>query len=267
MPCGNGKGMGVINTLSKVTNSDSARTASEYDAMAVEYDHHNASSGANNYYERPATISLIGDVSGKRVLEVGCGSGPLTKWLVDNGAEVVACDVSAEMLEIARSRVGDDAELHHHDLAEPLTFLDDRSVDLVVASLVFHYLRDWVTPLRELHRVLRPSGSVVMSIHHPAWDWRNHCPENYFAIVQVSEVWVKPHPVTFWRRPLTAATEAINKAGFLIDRLVEAMPIPELETQDGSAFRELTTEPFLMHLRLRPAQLDGSVIGFAGTSL
>ena len=123
--------------------------------MAVEYDCHNAGSGANSYYERPATMALLGDVSGKRVLEVGCGTGPLTEWLVDRGAAVVACDVSAAMLEIARSRVGDRVELHHHDLAEPLTFLEDASVDLVVASLVFHYLRDWVPPLRELHRVLR----------------------------------------------------------------------------------------------------------------
>jgi SAM-dependent methyltransferase len=230
--------------------------------MAVEYDQHNASS----YYERPATIALLGDVRHKRILEVGCGSGPLTEWLVGQGAAVVACDVSAAMLEIARSRVGDGAELHHHDLADPLTFLEDASVDLVVASLVFHYLRDWVAPLRELHRVLRPTGSVVMSIHHPAWDWRNHCPEDYFAFLQVSEVWVEPHPVTFWRRPLTAATDAISEAGFLIDRLVEASPSPELELRDPIAYQELTTRPFFMHLRLRPAQPDGSVAGRGGTS-
>ena len=242
-----------------MTELDSARTASEYDAMAVEYDRHNAGSGANSYYERPATMALLGEVSGKRVLEVGCGSGPLTEWLVHQGAAVVAFDVSAAMLEIARARVGHRAELHHHDLAEPLRFLGDASVDVVVASLVFHYLRDWEAPLRELHRVLRPSGSVVMSIHHPAWDWRNHCPEDYFAFIQVSEMWVEPHPVTFWRRPLTAATDAIREAGFLIDRLVEARPHPDLEAQDPNAFQELMTGPFFMHLRLRPAQPDGSV--------
>ena len=49
--------------MSGVTNQDSARTASEYDAMAVEYDRHNASGAANSYYERPATIALLGDVT------------------------------------------------------------------------------------------------------------------------------------------------------------------------------------------------------------
>lgn len=249
--------------LSEVAKEDSARTASEYDAMAIEYDRHNASSAANSYYERPATIGLLGEVRGRRLLELGCGTGLLTQWLVDHGATVVACDVSVAMLEIARSRI-ERAELYHHDLAEPLTFLEDSSIDLVVASLVFHYVRDWVAPLRELHRVLRPTGSVVMSIHHPAWDWRNHCPEDYFAFLQVSEVWVAPHAVTFWRRPLTAVTEAISEAGFIIERLVEARPNPELQTRDPSAFHELTTRPFFMHLRLRPAQPDGSVAGFGG---
>lgn len=124
-----------LSTLSGVANQDSVRTATEYEAMAVEYDRQNASGAANNFYERPATIALLGDVNGKRILEVGCGSGPLTEWLVDHGAEVVAFDVSVAMLEIARSRIGERAEVHHHDLVEPLTFLVDASVDLVVARV------------------------------------------------------------------------------------------------------------------------------------
>jgi hypothetical protein len=79
-----------------------------------------------------------------------------------------------------------------------------------------------------------------------------HCPEDYFAFLRVSEVWVKPHTVTFWRRPLTAAADAISEAGFLIDRLVEARPNPELEKRDPSSFQELSTAPCFIHLRLRP---------------
>jgi ubiquinone/menaquinone biosynthesis C-methylase UbiE len=229
-------------------SEDGARTAAEYDAMAAEYDRHNATSGANAFYERPATIELLGEVSGKRVLEAGCGTGPLTKWLVDNGADVVAFDVSQEMLALARSRLGDRAELHRADLRHPLSFVADASIDIVVASLVFHYLKDWAEPLGELRRVLRPAGKVVLSTHHPAWDWRNHCPEDYFAFLQVSEVWVESYPVTFWRRPLTMITEAIAEAGYVIQRMVEAQPLPVLAERDPEAYEELSRGPFLLHL-------------------
>ncbi len=128
-----------------------------------------------------------------------------------------------------------------------------------MASLVLHYVRDWQVPLSEFHRVLRPTGSVVFSTHHPAWDWRNHCPDDYFAFLQVSEVWIPPYPVTFWRRPLTAITDAIATADFVIERLVEAQPLPELEQRDPTAYRELSTSPLFLHMRLRPPQRDGSV--------
>jgi ubiquinone/menaquinone biosynthesis C-methylase UbiE len=238
---------------------DGATAAAEYDAMAAAYDAHNQTSAANAYYERPATIALLGDVRGQRVLEVGCGSGRLTQWLVDRGASVVAFDISAGMLAIARGRVGDRAELHRAHLGEPLDFVDDDSIDLVVASLVMHYVRDWKPPLCEFRRVVRDSGAAVISIHHPAWDWRNHCPEDYFAFLQVSEVWVPPHPVTFWRRPLTMVTQAIAVGGFVIERMEEAQPDPALAEIDPDAYRELMTSPFFLHLRLRPVQADGSV--------
>lgn len=238
---------------------DSRRTADEYNAMAEEYDAHNARSGANQFYERPATQQLIGNPTGLHVLEVGCGSGRLTAWLVDGGAHVTACDVSERLLEIAERRVGDRAEFHVTDIVQPLSFIPNNSIDLIVASLVMHYIRDWTVPLSEFHRILRPTGAVVMSIHHPSWDWRNHCPDDYFAFIQVSEVWVKPHPVTFWRRPLGMVTEAIADAGFVIERAVEARPQPELETIDTAAFQQLMRVPFLLHLRLRPVQVDGSV--------
>ncbi len=237
-----------------MTDIDSARTAAEYDGMAPAYARHNADSGANAYYERPATIALLGDVSGKRVLEAGCGSGPLTEWLVEHGADVVAFDISRAMLGLAATRVGARAELHCADLGQPLDFVPDASIDLVVASLVFHYVRDWRQPLRELRRVLSAGGgALVMSVHHPAWDWRNHCPDDYFAFIQVSEVWVPPHPVTFWRRPLTMITESIADAGFLIERMVEARPDPVLAERDPEAYRELSRGPFFLHLKLRPS--------------
>ena len=232
---------------------DGARSAAQYDAMAAEYAADNVQSPYNAYYERPATISLLGDLTGARVLEVGCGSGLLTSWLVDHGAVVTGCDVSEQMLALARKASGDHAKFELADLAEPLLFAADGSFDLVVASLVLHYVEDWQHVFREFHRALIPRGIVVFSTHHPSMDWQ-HSPEDYFAVKQVTELWRKgsqEFEVTFWRRPLTAMTQAIASSGFVIERLLEPQPMAELRDRDLDNFDELRTRPRFLFFRLR----------------
>lgn len=106
-------------------------------AAAIETKPHNA------YYERPATLSLLPNVAGLRVLDAGCGPGIYTQWLLDRGAKVVACDVTPKMVEITRQRVGDLAEVYCADLDRPLSFARDGEFDLVVCPLVLDYLLDW----------------------------------------------------------------------------------------------------------------------------
>ena len=221
--------------------------------MGVAYGVGNEEGSFNTYYERPATIALLGDVKGLRVLEAGCGPGVLTGWLAGNGAAVTAMDVSPEMARLARDRVGDRARIVVGDLSEPLTFAADASVDLVVASLVLHYLADWAGPLAEFHRVLAPRGAVVFSTHHPAMDWQLHSPEDYFAVKQVTEAWTRDgesFDVTFWRRPLTAMTEAISGAGFVIDQLAEPEPTAELRQRDRKNYDKIRMSPRFLFFRL-----------------
>jgi ubiquinone/menaquinone biosynthesis C-methylase UbiE len=234
---------------------DGERAAAQYGLMAAEYAADNAENATNAYYERPATIALVGDVAGQHVVDVGCGAGVLTGWLLDHQARVTAIDVSPEMLKLAQERVGDRARLVVADLEHGLGFLPDGGVDAVVASLVLHYVRDWEAVLGEFRRVLEADGTVVFSTHHPAMDWQAHSPEDYLAIKQVTETWHKggrPFEVTFWRRPLTAMTEAIYRAGFVIERLVEPAPLPELEQKDPEEYRWLLTNPCFLFFKLRP---------------
>jgi SAM-dependent methyltransferase len=201
-------------------------------------------------------MALLGDVAGKRVLEAGCGAGPLTEWLVEKGAVVTAFDVSDGMVSLAKERVGGRATVFQADLHDGLPFAPDGRTDLVVASLVLHYLRDWGPVFAEFRRVLAPGGAVVFSTHHPAWDWQGHSPDDYFAVIQVSETWMRgglPFEVTFWRRPLREMTRVIAGVDFLIEELVEAEPLPALASSDPEADHQLRTSPFFLHFRLRAA--------------
>ena len=101
-------------------------------------------------------------MKGRRILDAGCGSGPLFEALRDRGALVAGVDNSAGMLELARRRLGSDASLQVADLASPLPF-SDSAFDDVVASLVLHYLEDWGPTLAEFRRVLAPGGRLIVS--------------------------------------------------------------------------------------------------------
>lgn len=235
-----------------MNDGDGEQSARQYDAMAVDYAADNAESPYNEYYERPSTISLLGDVSGQRVLEVGCGAGALTAWLVEHAAEVTAFDVSGKMVALTRTAVGDRARIEIGDLGQPLSY-QDNCFNVVVASLVLHYVKDWHQALCEFRRVLVPDGAVVMSTHHPTMDWK-HSPDDYFSTKQVTERWRKgdgEFNVTFWRRPLTAMTHAIASSGFVIEELVEPEPRTKLRDLNPSAYEQIRTKPRFLFFRLR----------------
>src|SRR5262249_48731173 len=96
----------------------------DYDVLAEAYTTSNEISLWNAYYERPAMLALAGDVAGRRILDAGCGSGPLFAALRDRGALMAGFDSSAGMLEQARRRVGDDADLQVASLGELLPYPD-----------------------------------------------------------------------------------------------------------------------------------------------
>lgn len=197
--------------------------ANHYDSFAENYSAQNESNLYNGYYERPAMIDLAGDVNGRRVLDAGCGSGPLSAALRAKGAIVTGFDSSSAMVELARQRLGEDAALHVADLSQPLPFADD-AFDDVVASLVLHYLQDWTVPLAELRRVLKPGNRLILSVNHPLVYKVTYPTADYFALKQYSEDFVfngQSTVLTFWHRPLHTMTDAFTEAGFRISVISE----------------------------------------------
>ncbi|MEC3979231.1 GrpB family protein [Amycolatopsis sp. H20-H5] len=230
---------------------DRARAA-QYDEFSELYADHAETSITNAFYDRPAIVELAGDVEGKRVLDAGCAAGHLSALLAARGADVLGLDASEGMVAIARKRFGEVARFERADLGQPLRSVEDGSIDVITASLVLHYLRDWGTPLSEFRRVLRPGGTLVFSVHHPGEDWHWFGKDDYFQLELLEDVFPLGEvgqQVQFYRRPLSWTFTAVRDAGFAVDRIVEPMPVPEAEAPDPAWYRKLRTQPRFLYFR------------------
>ncbi len=107
--------------------NDSAAPVADYDSFAAAYSASNETNLFNAYYARPEMVRLAGDVAGLQVLDAGCGSGPLMDALRVKGAVVSGFDLSPAMVELARQRLGEDADLRVADLGAPPAIPTTRS--------------------------------------------------------------------------------------------------------------------------------------------
>ncbi|GGB84635.1 methyltransferase [Knoellia flava TL1] len=219
-------------------------TMTDYDDFAAAYAAENEKGLFNAHYARPAILGLAGDVAGRRLLDAGCGSGPLMVSMRDGGAEVAGFDVSAAMVDLARERLGDDAALRVHDLQEPLPYADGEFDD-VICSLVLHYLEDWSGPLAELRRVLKPGGRLLVAVNHPTAYAVVYPDADYFKVTQYTEDYRfdgREVFLTFFHRPLSAMSASFTRAGFRISVLSEPPLSPDTPPElrppgfEGEAF-------------------------------
>ncbi|MGN9841500.1 class I SAM-dependent methyltransferase [Nonomuraea sp. H19] len=205
----------------------------------------------NAYTDRPAMLQLAGDVSGARILDVGCGAGHYAAELSARGAQVVGIEGSATLLRHAQARVNGQAELLLHDLEEPLGFAADASFDGVVCALVYEHVRNRVQLLGELRRVLRPGGWLLVSTTHPTADWR-HFGGSYFSHdwrdLPLGDSGLSIH---YQRMPLETFLGELLAAGFLLEQLIEPRPTTNLRDIDEAAYDKLHQAPCFLAVKLQ----------------
>lgn len=217
-------------------------TGASYDDKADKYGDAQDTKPWTLYFERPGMLQFLTDAAGLDVLDAGCGPGFYTKHFVDQGARVIAFDRHPLFVERTRLRTGQRAIVYQADLAEPLTFCPDSSIDLVVSILVLHYLRHWLPALLEFHRVLRPAGTLIFSTHHPFTDLEMAASGDYFATELIEDEW-DIGKVSFYRRSLSTISQDLARAGFLIEAIAEPRPISPPEGVGAAWFERAMKKP------------------------
>ncbi len=228
------------------------RSDAIYRDHAEAYARFSEHSPPNAQYDRPAILRLAGDVSGRRVLELGCAAGVLTTQLVERGADVLALDREPRLVALARERLSDRARVEVADLGQPLDVVPTGSIDVVVASLVLHYIEDWEPLLAELHRCLVPGGVLVFSVHHPITGWQLSDKADYHRTELVSEDWSwdgQPVTARMYRRPLSAIFGQLRQGGFGVDVVDEPRPQPVGDSVDSTVVEVLNRMPVFLFVR------------------
>jgi SAM-dependent methyltransferase len=229
-----------------------AMFADRYAAMAPTKPH-------NALYERPATLALLGEVAGLRIVDAGCGPGINAELLAKRGATVHGIDVTPEMIELAEQRCrGLHADFQLADLAKPLDWLASDTFDKVLCALALDYIEELAPVFRELRRVTRPGGTFVFSMGHPMSDWLHPTIRGgsiYYDRAKFGMHWSgfgEPKPfVEGYRRPLAEILNALVDAGWTFDHVVEPRPAPEMKAIDERHYDQLSRQPVFICIRAR----------------
>jgi len=149
---------------------------------------------------------------GMTILEIGCGTGYFTRELTRRGADIVAIDVSPDLLEIAKAKYSAPNVRYEIQNAYSLTYAD-AMFDSVVGSSILHHL-EIEEALREIYRVLKPGGTVYFTEPNML---------NPQIAMQKNIPWIKrrlgdsPDETAFFRWPLRRLLEQTGYRDVRID--------------------------------------------------
>lgn len=190
-------------------------------------------SNAENLIEKPALFSLVPDLKGKRVLDLGCGFGEASIECVRLGAsQVVALDISQKMLAVAREKNASEKIDYRNICMEDVALLSG-GYDLVISSMAIHFVEDFDLLLEDLYHLLKPGGVLLFSLDHPlkyCLSNNNQASLNNISYCQEGRLetdWIVTGVIKYHRTFTTLINSLVSK-GFIIDGLLEPVADQEI---------------------------------------
>ncbi len=213
------------------------------DAWAARYT--DAGDLNRQYIIDPSLLHVLGRVQGQRILDAGCGGGYLCRLLAAQGATMTGVDVSHRFIDLAKeeeARRPHHIEYHVGSLCQ-LTMCADDAFDAIVSNIVLSDLQNLDDAFRELHRVLKPGGTLAFSIMHPCFsspptkgwvkkpadsnrreDWLHWQVDRYFDRSVEEWRFYDAAPIYGFHRPLADYLTSLLQHGFTLTAFEEPMP-------------------------------------------
>jgi len=227
-----------------------------YDAIAEVYTNKVENDlSYNNLYERPYWLSVFTSFTGKNVVDVGSGTGFYSFYALEQQAEsVIAVDASQKMLDfIAENDESKKIKLYKADLQNGLSMLESDSQDIIICSLVLHYVENWESVITDFYRVLKKGGKLYVSTHHPFADYLFLKKESYFAKYLLEDTWNTkdvPFKVHYFTRSLTDLLKPFLNSSFKIKAIEEPQPTAKCLELAPKTYQKLLEKPAFIFLTL-----------------
>lgn len=219
---------------------------------------------ANNLFEIPALFSMMPDLKGKRVLDLGCGFGEHCKQFIEQGAQkVVGIDISEKMLAVAQKENANPNISYINMPMENIGELDEK-FDVVVSSLAFHYVEDYAGVVKNIYNLLEKEGIFIYSQENPLCTchsggdrWTRDEKGNkihlnlrdYGIEGERESVWFVDNVKKYHRTFSTIINTLIN-AGFSIEKMIEPLPSEEI-LANYPDYQDLFHKPDFLLLRVK----------------
>ena len=217
---------------------------------------------ANNLFEKPALYSLLPDLAGKTVLDLGCGFGENCIRYVDKGAKrVVGVDISEKMLAVAEAENSNISITYLKMPMEDIGELRER-FDVVVSSLAIQYVEDYQGLVNNIYNLLNDGGVLVFSQEHPIntcfssgsrWTKDENSKKlyanvEYYSVDGVRESTWFVDGVKKYHRTLSTVINTLIGSGFRIDKIIEPVPTPE-QLREHPEYDDLLHKPDFLLVR------------------
>lgn len=205
---------------------------------------------------------LFPPLSGKNVLDLGCGYGWHSKYASEQGAgAVLGLDLSERMIEEAQRRNPAENIIYRVCSVEEYEY-PENAYDLVISNLVLHYIADLEPIFEKIFQTLKKDGIFLLNIEHPVFtagineDWlygEDNAPtawpvDNYFYPGERQTVFLGQH-VTKQHHTLTQILMGLINAGFTLEHIEEAQPSKEMMNIAG--MKDEMRRPMMLLVRAR----------------